>query len=261
MPPAVDQPPDSIDVLVLVGEDEPAARPHAGVPRHSDDLAPTPIALTARVGGQACVNVAAEALLRQRLHKNPNDIEGFTQLADSVRRRAAVGHVGRDRQGSLDAVWALAEELAHDPRAWYPLIELARLSILDDRAAALRRLATAADRDRSGQALVTALDMLRESRMPNAALGLGVAYWRPDAHDLEAGRHLVLAAIEAGRITDARRHLQALSAHPDQGGVATLRAQLDCLIAQLDAEQATREPNTEPAGVAVTRPMVDLPDS
>ena len=39
------------------------------------------------------------------------------------------------------AVWALAEELAGHPRAWYPLIELARLSVHDDHEGALRRLA------------------------------------------------------------------------------------------------------------------------
>jgi hypothetical protein len=203
-----------------------------------------------------------EAQLWARLREDPNDVEAFPRLADIVRRHAAEGHeADTDRERAAnDAVWALAEELAHNGRAWYPLIELARLSVHEDRDAALRRLGTAAERDSSGVALAAGLAMLRDAHMPDDALGLGVAYWRPREHTLEAGRHLVLAAIEARRVGDARRHLAALSSHPDEGAVAALREELDGLIAQLAAERRSGGPMTDPAGISVTNPLIDLRD-
>lgn len=178
------------------------------------------------------VDAAAETRLRTRLHDDPNDEPAFSDLADIVRRRAAEGHADGDpRRAADDAVWALAEELAGNHRAWYPLIELARLSVHEDRDGALRRLGTAAERDHSGRALAEGVAMLRDAGMPGDALGLGVGHWRPAEHDVEAGRHLVKAAVEAGRMGEARRHLEALSLHPDQGRVAPLRAELEREIA------------------------------
>ena len=210
------------------------------------------------------VDPREEGALWARLHTDPNDVGAFPRLAEIVRYHAGLGHDGGDRQRAADdAVWALAEELAHNARAWYPLIEMARLSVHNDREAALRRLATAADRDPSGRALATGLATLREERLPNDALGLGVAHWRPREHDLEAGRHLVLAAIEARRVGDARRHLDALSMHPDEGRVAELRLELDGLIRQLEVERAAGGPMTDPAGISVTGPLttgIDLRD-
>jgi hypothetical protein len=207
----------------------------------------------------AGVDPRDEAALWERLRSDPNDVEAFPRLAEIVRFHAAEGHAEHaegDRQRAADdAVWALAEELAHNARAWYPLIEMARLSVHDDRDAALRRLATAAERDPSGRALATGLAVLRDEHLPNDALGLGVAHWRPREHDLEAGRHLVLAAIEARRIGDARRHLDALSSHPDAGRVAELRRELEGLITQLEAERASGGPMTDPAGISVTGPL------
>ena len=173
-----------------------------------------------------------------RLHDDPNDEAAFDELAEIVRRRAAEGHVAEGRLGqpvppadrqraANDAVWALAEELAGNPRAWHPLVELARLSIHDDREGALRRLGTASERDPSGRALVEGLAMLRDVGLPADALSLGVGHWRPREHDVEAGRQMVQAAIEAGRVAEARRHLEALSQHPDQARVAVLRAELE----------------------------------
>ena len=206
---------------------------------------PRVIVLESDSGGGSPVDAAQEALLWQRLHEDPNDVEAFPRLAEIVRRRAGEGHVGGDQQRAADdAVWALAEELAHNGKAWYPLIELARLSVHDDRDAALRRLATASDRDPSGRALATGLAMLRETQMPSDALGLGVAHWRPREHDLEAGRHLA-----------------ALSLHPDSGRVAALRAELEGLLARLEAERAAGGPMTDPAGIAVTGPLIDLRDA
>jgi hypothetical protein len=184
-------------------------------------------------GVDTIVDAAEEARLWAQLKDDPNDVTAFARLAELVRRRAGEGHEAGDQQRAADdAVWALAEELAHSGRAWYPLIELARLSVHDDREAALRRLATAAERDPSGHALATGLQMLREAHLPDEALGLGVGHWRPREHDLEAGRQLVEAAVEAGRKADARRHLAALSQHPDVGRVQVLRAQLERRIAE-----------------------------
>lgn len=215
-------------------------------------------------GGFAAVDPCEEADLWERLRIDPNDVEAFPRLAEIVRHHAAVGHeaVGHeeaDRQRAADdAVWALAEELAHNARAWYPLTEMGRLSVHDDREAALRRLSTAAERDPSGRALATGIAVLREANLPSDALGLGMAHWRPREHDLEAGRHLVLAAIEARRVGDARRHLVALSMHPDEGRVAELRLELEGLIQQLEAERAAGGPMTDPAGISVTSPLIDL---
>lgn len=177
----------------------------------------------------------AEARLWALLREDPNDVRAFARLAEIVRRNAGEDPpVGDQQRAADDAVWALAEELAHSGRAWYPLIELARLSVHDDREAALRRLATAAERDPTGRALATGLQMLRDAGLPDEALGLGVGHWRPREHDVEAGRQLVEAAVEAGRKADARRHLDALMLHPDVGRVEQLRAELERRITEAE---------------------------
>jgi hypothetical protein len=179
---------------------------------------------------------AEESRLWAVLRENPNDVESFHALAEIVRRRAEEGHEGGDpRKAADDAVWALAEELAHSPRAWYPLIELGRLSVHDDREQALRRFATASDRDTTGCALAKAVQVLREEGMPAEGLGLGVGHWHLKQHGVEVGRELVLAAAEAGRPADARRTLDALAAHPDPEGVAAIRGELERAVE--DAER------------------------
>ena len=131
-------------------------------------------------------------------------------------------------------MWALAEELAGNPRAWYPLVELARLSLDDDPEAAIRRLATAADRDPSGEALVEAISTLRDAGQPVEGLGLGVGHWRAKEHTPEVGRQVVLAALEADRLFDARHHLDSLSYSPDKRAVAKIRPELEKAIAQAE---------------------------
>jgi hypothetical protein len=176
------------------------------------------------------VGRAAEVVLRARLAEDPNDSEAFSALADIVRRQAAQGHEDTERRprAAADAEWALAEELAQNPRAWYPLIELGRLSLGQDVEGAQRRLAIAAERESTGRALAEGLAMLRREGMPEVALSLGVGHWRPREHVPDAGRELVRAAAEAGRIAEARRHLDALALHPD-ADVVDLREQLDAL--------------------------------
>lgn len=170
-----------------------------------------------------------EANLRARLREDPNDEEAFAELAEIVRRHAAEGHEDEARpRAAADAEWALAEELARNPRAWYPLIQMGRLSVHEDLDGAKRRLTTAAEREPSGRALAEGLAMLRREGMPEVALSLGVGHWRPAEHVPWAGRELVQAAVEAGRIGEARRHLDALAENPD-ADVIDLRSHLDTL--------------------------------
>jgi hypothetical protein len=177
-----------------------------------------------------------EEALRARLGEDPNDVAAFDRLAEIVRAMGALSHEGGDPQrGAQDSVWALAEEVAQNNRAWYPLIELARLSIDDDRETALRRLSTAADRDPSGEALALGLGTLREAGHANDALNLGVGHWRPREHTIAAGREVILAAIEAQRLSEARRHLAALADHPDQAAVQALRDELGDRVGKASA--------------------------
>jgi hypothetical protein len=194
-----------------------------------------------RPSGYGSGERSAEEALRARLAEDPNDIAAFDALADLVRRHAAEGHedaaghqAGDTQREADDAVWALAEEIAQNGRAWYPLIELARLSIDDDREIALRRLGTAAERDTSGAALAQGLAMLREAGHPDDALNLGVGHWRPREHDIDAGRQLVEAAVEAGRLSEARRHLDAMASHPQQDLVQSAREELEKRIARAE---------------------------
>ncbi|MEZ0448527.1 hypothetical protein [Cellulomonas sp. ICMP 17802] len=197
-----------------------------------------------RVGARRPTKVARrgdtlhEDALRSMLSDDPNNERAFVALAEIVRRRAADSTApdgdplaatpdDTERQRAADlAVWALGEELAGNPRAWYPLIEVARLSVHDDHEGTLRRLTTAAERDPSGRALVEALALLRSAGLPVDALGLGVGHWRPREHDPEVARQLVLASIEAGRPLEAKQHIAALDLYPDQKAVADLKAEL-----------------------------------
>ncbi len=195
---------------------------------------------------------ALEAALWERLREDPNNPEDFDRLADVLRRHALKGQADTDPQRAAnDAVWSLAEELAHSPKAWYPLVELARLSVHEDREGALRRLGTATERDPGGTALATALVMLRQERLPGDAVNLATGHWRPREHTLEAGRQVVEAATEAGRVGDARRMLAALAGHPDAEGVERIRDELAPLI---DRAEAQLPPGTPAGGI----PIIDL---
>lgn len=186
-----------------------------------------------------------EDSVRALLHEDPNDVRAFQALAEIVRRRAAeMGPDGDpltapqdevEKQKAADlAVWALAEELAGHPRAWYPLVELARLSVHDDHEGMMRRLQTAAERDPSGHALAEGLAVLRDAGMPVEALGLGVGHWRAKEHAPEVGRHLVLAAIEAERPLEAKHHLAAMDLHPDAAAVAAIKPELERRVAEAE---------------------------
>ena len=190
-----------------------------------------------------------EDALRAILADDPNNRRAFEALAGIVRRQATarVGD-GDPLTAELDeaparraadlAVWALSEELAGNPRAWLALLELARLSLSDDHEAALRRVATAAERDPSGLALAEGLAMLREAGLHTEALGLGIGHWRPAEHTPEIARHLVLAALDADRPLEARQHLAALDSHSDKAAVAELRRELDPHVARATQQHA-----------------------
>ncbi|GAB3680758.1 hypothetical protein [Angustibacter aerolatus] len=174
------------------------------------------------------VEGSSEGNLRHRVEEDPNDAEAFAQLAEIVRRRAAEGHEDEARpRAAADAEWALAEELAHSSQAWYPLIRLAKLSLDDDPDAALRRLATAAEREPTGRALAEGISMLRGEGKADLALSLGVGHWRPREHLAEAGREVVQAAVAAGRFGDARRQLDVLLEFHDEQEVTDLTQHLD----------------------------------
>jgi len=191
-----------------------------------------------------------EDALRSMLADDPNNERAFRALAEIVRRRAGdsmdehdplaapVDENERQQAGDL-AVWALAEEFAGNPRGWYPLVELARLSVHDDHDATIRRLVTAADRDPSGHALAAGLQLLLDAGMPVEALGLGVGHWRAREHDPEVARQMVQAAIEADRPLEAKQYLAALDQRDDAGRLTDLRAELAQTIA--DAEHKVPE--------------------
>lgn len=190
--------------------------------------------------------VATEDDLRRRLNENPNDQQVFDKLVALIRRRAIddakrteAANYSHDtpgltaaldidvRQIGRDSVWALAEELAGNQKAWYPLIELARLSVREDREGALRRLGIAAERDPRGEALAAGLKMLRQESMPGEALSLGTGHWRPKEHSLVVGREMVEAALASERYSEAQRFLDMLGESPDTEGADALRRQLE----------------------------------
>jgi len=187
-------------------------------------------------------NTLHEDALRSMLSDDPNNERAFSALAEEVRRRATEAYeaehdpltapaVAQERERAANlAVWSLSEELAGNPRAWYPLVELARLSIDDDHEGATRRLVTAAERDPTGRALAAGIALLRTDGRPGEALNLGVGHWRVREQVPEVGEQLVLAALESSRPSEARQHLQALSDHPDTEAVAALVSELQAAI-------------------------------
>lgn len=190
-------------------------------------------------------DTAREDALRSQLADDPNNEAAFRALAEIVRRRAVESANSTDplvapvdaseRQRAADlAVWALGEELAGNPRAWYPLVEVARLSVGDDHEGTLRRLTTAAERDPSGKALADGLQLLRSAGLPAEALNLGVGHWRPRDHDPEIARQLVLAALEAGRPLEARQHLATFAHYRDEHRFEALRTELESAIDDAD---------------------------
>jgi hypothetical protein len=170
-----------------------------------------------------------EAVLHRALRENPNDERSFARLV-SLLVHATAAERGLDRKayGTVtdDVTWSLATELARRPSAWFPLLELARLSLDQDTESALRRLGIAVQREPTGRGLARAAALLRNAGHPDEAFRLAVAQWRPAQHVLAAGRQLVLAGLEAGREAELRRHLDALATRPGAGHVRVLRTEV-----------------------------------
>jgi hypothetical protein len=166
--------------------------------------------------------------LRRALHDDPNDERAFTDLVSLLQGSPATGPAS-----ARDLAWSLAEELAQYPQAWFPLLELARLSLADP-AAALQRIQVAIRRDPSGMALTRAVPLLAAAGHPGDAFQLAIAHWRPATHGLATGRHLVRAALASGRTQELRRYLRAL--------VPTHRRVAWVLRAELETRRATHHP-------------------
>ena len=168
----------------------------------------------------------AEEALRQRLLDDPNDQQAFATLARLVSVGAryeempdplTADELPADQRERINtAVWALADEYVGNSRAWYPLIQLARLSLNEDRESTIRRLKTACEREDTGVALFESLQMLRRANLPGEAVQLGVGNWDPTTHVTDAGRQLVRAACEAGRPAEAERLLKSLRNASDE---------------------------------------------
>lgn len=103
------------------------------------------------------------------------------------------------------AVWALAEEVAQQPKAWLPLVVLAELTLDTDHEAAMRWLNLAVEREPSGIALTYAIAMLRDSGNLSDAVTFGVSHWEVASREAAAGREVVMAALDGGRVEEARR--------------------------------------------------------
>ncbi|WP_182049143.1 hypothetical protein [Changpingibacter yushuensis] len=169
--------------------------------------------------------------LRAQLQADPNDVEAFEELAQLVRdmdrQSEPVDPLTADTSSRIPitadlALWALAEEIGASPHAWYPLVELARLSVDSDREGALRRVSVAADRDPTGKALAAGIRVLRDADLPHDALNLGLGRWRPGTQVFEAGEQVVRAAIESGHVAEASAYLSELTLEGHEGEVASL---------------------------------------
>jgi hypothetical protein len=153
--------------------------------------------------------IAPEATFRRALRDDPNDERIFAQLVSLL-----AGPPPADDSAIRNVTWSLAEELAQRPQAWFPLLELARLSLDQNGPVIMPRIQAAIQRESTGRAITRAAALLRAAGHPDEAFRLALAHWRPGVHKLAAGRQLILASIEAGRVPEARQHLRAVVAAP-----------------------------------------------
>ena len=155
--------------------------------------------------------------LRDKLATDPNDREAFDALAaliyEAYEEREVDDPLTDNASAPADpelVLWALAEEIGSDSRAWYPLIQLAKLTIAQDLESAVRHLETAVARDDTGQALAEAIGLLRSKEHYEAALQLGLGKWNPQEHPTAVAGELIQSAIAAGKIDEARSYLEML---------------------------------------------------
>lgn len=180
-------------------------------------------------------NVIQEDALRAMLAEDPNNEHAFLALVEVVGRNCAqdptddvdprtaeidlTDSAAREEKYTM-SLWALAEEYAGHPKAWYPLIQLAHLSLPDNPEDANRRLTAAVSRDETGAALAAALRLLRDNDLAAEAYLLGVGHWIARQHVPEAGIEVVRASLEAGKHAEAQRYLEELLDHVSAADVA-----------------------------------------
>lgn len=176
----------------------------------------------------------AEEELRQQLADDPNDQEAFDALAALVAERASEDTLPDPLTGDTDsgaptrhAIWALAEEVAQQPKAWLPLVVLAELSLDTDHEAAMRWLNLAVEREPDGVALTYAIAMLRDSGNLSDAVTFGVSHWEVASREAAAGREVVMAALDGGRVEEARRLYDSMI---EAGGTAKGLADVGVLV-------------------------------
>lgn len=153
--------------------------------------------------------------LREGLSEDPNDIASFEELAGIVRKLGAERPVAdpltadsTNEEMAADLIlWSLAEDLASDSRAWYPQLQLAKLSVDDDPEAAVRLLENAADREEQGLALAAGIKILRDAGQADSAQQLGLGRWNVETNDIAVAEQLIGAALDAGKPTEAERYI------------------------------------------------------
>lgn len=205
-----------------------------------------------------------EDALRAMLMDDPNNERAFLALVDLVADNAVHGdeHQEFDNPGldplfadpeeihqhvahtnaelveerRLVAMWALAEEYAGHPKGWYPMIQLARLSLETNVEDGLRRLNAGISRDDTGQALARSIELLRDSNMWQEAYSLGAGHWRARDHHPIAGVAVVRAALDCGKVLEAHAHLIELQNHYDAEQINELDPTLVKEVEQAVAE-------------------------
>ncbi|MDP9807067.1 thioredoxin-like negative regulator of GroEL [Trueperella bonasi] len=173
--------------------------------------------------GEDTPHIQRAVQLRDTLSDDPNDIAAFEELASIIKnaetdRNPADPLTGERVTPDTDepatdpelVLYALAEEIGSDSRAWYPLVQLARLSGTNDAESARRFLETAADRDETGLALAEGVKLLRETGQHEAAIQLGLGRWQPETQIVAVGEELANAALEAKKIDEARGYVEIL---------------------------------------------------
>ncbi|MFP7696022.1 hypothetical protein [Trueperella sp. LYQ143] len=188
------------------------------------------------------ISVRQAVELRDRLTEDPNDTAAFDELAVLIRQahdmhQMADPLIGQSSQGDgvrMDLVlWALGEEIGADPRAWYPLIQLARLCEDTDVDMAQRYCEMAADREPTGIALTHGIRLLRELGHSNAAIQLGLGRWNPVEHSSAVAVELIDTALSAQRRHEAEHYVSLLA---DSGAPAQVIAELNRRIAAFGEE-------------------------
>lgn len=184
------------------------------------------------------VNVVQEDALRAVLSDDPNNVNAFKALVDVVTRNCAVETSDNEdplNASSVDSeqaqikrmsIWALAEEFSGHPRAWRPLLELARLSIEQEPEEAQRRVNAALARDTTGEALAEAIALYTRFDRAGDAYNFAIGHWKPREHVPQAGVALVRAAVLGEKHIEAETALAELLNHATAQDIAAIDATL-----------------------------------